>query len=432
MAICWATIIADGYDLIVYGSVLPSLLQYRAWNLTEVQAGTIGSYALAGMLFGALIVGTITDIVGRRKIMLFCITWFSLSMGLCAIAPSPELFGLFRFVAGLGLGGVIPTAIALTIEYAPPRRRNLTNSLMFCGYSVGGIIAALLSIMLLSQFGFRVMFFIGMLPLVTILPLAYKYLPESIDFLLTSNRKAEAETLAQQYEVSLANREPASVGEDSTRESRLAGLTALFSRSYLAATLLFFAACFMGLLLVYGLNTWLSNIMFEAGYPLNSSLTFLLVLNLGAIVGTPLVGAAADRFGSRPVVTLAFLAAAASIFLLSFQMPSLLLYLFVAVAGVGTIGTTILVNAYTANYYPATSRATALGWSLGVGRIGAIIGPTFGGLVAASSLGFEWNFYAFAVPALLGALTIFLIPRGVPSITGESSPEAAESDATVS
>ncbi len=127
--ICFATVVFDGYDLIVYGTVVPALLEYREWDLTAVEAGAIGSYALIGMLFGAMMVGTITDIVGRRKIMLFCISWFSLFMGLCAIAPSPELLGLFRFIAGLGLGRVVPTAIALTIEYAPPHRRSTRSAI---------------------------------------------------------------------------------------------------------------------------------------------------------------------------------------------------------------------------------------------------------------------------------------------------------------
>jgi AAHS family benzoate transporter-like MFS transporter len=164
VAICFASIVFDGYDLIVYGTVVPALLEYREWDLTAVEAGAIGSYALIGMLFGAMMVGTITDIVGRRKIMLFCISWFSLFMGLCATAPSPELLGLFRFIAGLGLGGVVPTAIALTIEYAPPHRRSFTNALMFSGYSVGGILAALLAIPLLPAFGWRLMFAIGLAP----------------------------------------------------------------------------------------------------------------------------------------------------------------------------------------------------------------------------------------------------------------------------
>jgi AAHS family benzoate transporter-like MFS transporter len=412
VAICFVTIVFDGYDLIVYGAVVPALLEHRGWDLTAVGAGAINSLALIGMLFGALTVGTITDIVGRRKIMLFCISWFSLAMGLCALAPSPELLGLFRFIAGLGLGGVIPTAIALTIEYAPSHRRSFTNALMFSGYSVGGILASVLAIPLLPAFGWRLMFAIGLAPLVLVVPLAYKFMPESVSFLMANNRREEAEALARRYEIPLEQEElDSSSGEVSTWRDKL---RALFSRSYGVATALFWVGTFIGLFLVYGLNTWLPQIMLEAGYPLGSSLSFLLVLNLGAILGTPLAGAAADRFGSKPITSVAFLTAAACIALLSIQLPLLAIYILVALAGVGTIGTTILVNAYTAKHYPADRRATALGWALGFGRLGAILAPVYGGYVIASiasQLGLQWNFYAFAVPALFGMLVMLLVPR---------------------
>lgn len=428
VAICWLTIIFDGYDLIVYGAVVPSLLEYREWALTPERAGVIGSYALVGMLFGALIAGTITDIVGRRKIMLVSIAWFSVAMGLCAIAPNPELFGLFRFIAGLGLGGVTPTAIALTIEYSPVNKRNFNNALMFSGYSIGGILSALLAIPLLPMFGWRAMFWIGLAPLVLILPLAYKFLPESVGFLLAKGRREEAEELARRFDVPVeAGAGSAEEAEDvSTRRSKTGALASLFSRNYVVATLLFWIASLLGLLLVYGLSTWLPKIMLEAGYPLGSALTFLLVLNIGAIVGVICASTLADRFGSKPITGLSFLAAAVSIFLMTLQPPTPILYALVAVAGLGSIGTQILVNAYVAGHYPAGNRATGLGWSLGVGRLGAILGPPFGGFIIGSQLGLEWNFYAFAIPALLGAVVILTVPRSPAS--GSSAASVSASD----
>ncbi|MGH3088868.1 MAG: MFS transporter [Rubrobacteraceae bacterium] len=342
--------------------------------------------------------------------MLFFIAWFSLSMGLCAMAPSAELFGLFRFIAGLGLGGVVPTAIALTIEYAPPNWRTLANSTMFSGYSIGGILAALLAIALLPDFGFRTMFWIGMLPLVTLLPLAWRFLPESVGFLVANGRRDEAEALARRYGIRIERKDASSPAATEGR-GRLGALASLFSRSYIAPTMLFWFATFIGLLLVYGFNTWLPQIMREAVYPLGSALSFLLILNLGAILGTPVAGALADRYGRKLITIACFLAAAVCIWLLSFALPTLGLYALVAVAGLGAIGTTILVNACCAQYYPAGSRATGLGWSLGIGRLGAIAGPLFGGFIAASQLGFEWNFYAFAVLALLGGFFMLLLPR---------------------
>ena len=434
VAICLVTIVFDGYDLIVYGAVVPTLLQDPDWQLTPEQAGNIGSYALVGMVIGTLTVGALTDIIGRRKIMLGSIIWFSLAMGATALAPSPEVFGLLRFVTGLGLGGVVPTAIALTVEYAPAHRRNFNNALMFSGFSIGGVMAAILAINLVPDFGFRTMFWIGIAPLFLVIPLAYRYLPESVSFLMARGRYDEARELAAKYDVPLDI--PAADAPAEPASGRRAGaLAVLFSREHLVATVLFGVASFFGLLLVYGLNTWLPQIMREAGYPLGSALRFLLVLNVGAVVGALLVSILADRFGSKPVTTLAFLSAAVSIYALSLEPSAALLYLLIAVAGFGTIGTQILVNGYVATHYPADSRATALGWSLGVGRIGAIVGPTFGGWMLASGRGLEWNFYGFAVPAVLGAAVIAAVPaaarraRRQPAPTFHPAPEAERTGA---
>jgi AAHS family benzoate transporter-like MFS transporter len=405
IAICWVTIVFDGYDLIVFGAVVPALLEYKEWGLSPEEAGTIGSYALFGMLIGALIAGTITDLVGRRKIILFCITWFSLAMGLCAIAPSPELFGFCRFLAGLGLGGVVPTASAITIEYAPPARSKFLYALMFSGFSVGGILAAALAIPIVPEFGFRAMFFIGLAPLVLILPLAWKFLPESISFLVARGRHAEAEELARRYDVELPAEQPAA------QTGKLAPVASLFRRDYVVATGTFWAICFLMLLLVYGLNTWLAQIMKEAGYPLGSSLAFLATLNLGAIVGAISAGRAADRFGSKAVTSIGFLVGAASIAALALQPPQAVVYALLFIGGYGTIGTAMIVNAYVTEHYPPASRATALGWALGIGRTGAIVGPTLGGILLGAGIALEWNFFVFAFVAVLASVLCAVVPR---------------------
>jgi len=403
VAICLVTIVFDGYDLIVYGAVVPALTAPGSeWHLTLPQAGAIGSYALMGMVVGTLIVGALTDILGRRRIMLASIAWFSIAMGLSAMAPSPEIFGAMRFVTGIGLGGVVPTAIALTVEYAPPHRRNFNNALMFSGFSIGGVLAAVLAINLLPDHGFRVLFWVGMAPLLIVVPLAWKFLPESAAYLLARGRRGEAEALAARYGIPL----PAESGSAETKSA----IATLFAGNRVIATVLFGAASFIGLLLVYGLNQWLPKIMTTAGFPLGSALTFLLVLNVGAVVGSLLVSLLADRWGSKAVTIAAFGSAAASLAALATKPEAGLLMALVAVAGFGTTGTQILINGYVATHYPASARATALGWSLGIGRIGAIVGPTYGAWLLASGKGIEWNFYGFAIPAVIGALIIAAVP----------------------
>ncbi|HET9772109.1 MAG TPA: aromatic acid/H+ symport family MFS transporter [Acidimicrobiia bacterium] len=401
LGLCFATIVFDGYDLIVYGSVIPDLLEYEPWGLTPQRVGTIGSIALAGMLVGALAVGTLTDLIGRRKVLLVCLVWFSVAMGLCAVAPSAGLFAACRFLAGLGLGGVMPTTVALTVEWAPKDRHHLFNALMFSGYSVGGVLAALLAIWFLPDYGFRVLFALGALPLITVVPLAFRYLPESRDF----------QPRAEKSVVSGAG------------GLRRALPTTLFTRQRLVASVLFPLASFCGLLLVYGLNTWLPKIMQKAGYPLTSALAFLVMLNVGAVIGALGGSAVADRLGPKQVTAAGFLVAAGSVLLMSQGLSIGTLYVVVAAAGLGSVGTQILLNGYVASYYGPEHRASALGWTLGIGRLGAILGPTVGGFLLASSLGVDWNFYTFAVAAVAGAILVALVPPAL----GGTSPGYAES-----
>ncbi len=427
LGVCWVTIIFDGYDVVVYGAVVPALLEHREWALTPAEVGVIGSYALLGMFVGSLVVGTITDILGRRKTLIGCVVWFSIAMGLCAIAPSSELFSLFRFIAGLGLGGLLPTATALTTEYSPQRSRNFIYALMFTGFPLGGILAAFLGILLIPTFGFRIMFFIGMLPLLVVVPLAVKYLPESMAFLMAAGRRTEAEAIANRYGIPLES-EPVRSAPEAERAAaprRLGALANLFSRGFLAATLLFWVATFLCLFMIYGLNTWLPQIMLEAGYPLGSALAFLLVFNVGAIIGTVLIATAADRFGSKPVTIATFVLAAVSVALLSVQLPTLALYALVALGGVGVIATQTFVNAYVSKHYPVRTSATALGWSLGIGRLGSVAAPPVLGILVGSGLGVGWNFYAIAIPGLIGAVIIALVPKSPAESTQRPTAEAA-------
>jgi MFS transporter, AAHS family, benzoate transport protein len=411
--LCGLAVMFDGYDLIVYGTVVPALLQYEPWGLTPERVGVIGSYAVFGMLVGALTAGTVTDIIGRRKALLICVTWFSLFTSLCAIAPSPEMFGLLRFLAGIGLGGLIPVATALTLEYAPGHRRNFTYLAMMATYNVGGLIAAGLAIVLIPRFGWPVMFLIALVPFVIVVPLGLKYLPESISFLLAQGRREEAEVLSRRHGIPLQEVASTVQKEEETavHAGRLHALKTLVSRHYLVRTLAFWVASFMGLMLIYGLSAWLPEVMRVAGYSVGSALSFLLLFNAGAAIGLLFVGRIADKLGTKLVCALAFCVAGGSIALLSAGMSLLLTYVFAGLAGVGTFGGMTLIYSYIGQYYPASSRATALGWSAGVGRTGAIVGPILGGILVGAQLAVPWGFYVFALAGLIAAVIIFLMPR---------------------
>ena len=409
--LCFVSIVFDGYDLVVYGAIVPSLLQYEAWGLTPVETGAYGSYALAGMFIGAILVGYLTDVVGRRKVLLVSITMFSLLMVATALAPSPELFGLFRFLAGLGLGGVIPTAIAVTVEFSAPHRRNFNNALMFSGYAVGGILAALLAMLLLGAIGFRGMLGIGGLPLVTVVPLLFLLLPESPAYLRARGRLEEAAQVVRDYGLQAPDDETpaASAAAPARTQNRL---RAILSGRWAAATLLFCLAGIAGQTLVYGLNTWMPQLLILADYSLTSSLSFLLTVNIGAVLGVVVSSRLADAFGPRPVTAFSFFSSGAALLLMGTGiMPLWAMYLLVAVVGFGSIGAQILVNGFVATYFTDATRATALGMTLGIGRIGAVLAIAGGGVLVASQLGNFVNFSVWSIAALVGIVAVLAVPR---------------------
>ncbi|PFJ16467.1 MFS transporter [Bacillus cereus] len=405
--ICWLAILADGYDLGIYGAVLPKLLEDNSWALSPAHAGTIASYALFGMFIGAILVGTITDLIGRKWTLICCLALFSITMGLAAIAPSPELFGLSRFIGGIGLGGVIPTASALTVEYSPQKRQSFIYALMFTGYPLGIVLGAILSMFMLENFGWRIMFGIGMIPLLFI-PFIIRYLPESIQFLLSRNRQEKVNHILNRFQIEFHVKDETPPTPSNIQKKN--GFLTLFSKEYIKATLLFWTTYIMGMFLIYGLNTWLPQMMRQAGYPLGSSLSFLLMLNITAAIGALFAGAIADRIGAKIVISISYLMAAICIGLLTIKPSVTIIYLFIGLAGIGSVGITQILNAYVTQYFPSHIRATSLGWGLGLGRVGAIAGPILVGAIMTMQYDWAWNFYLFSFAGLIAAISVFFIP----------------------
>jgi len=194
---CALIIIFDGYDLVIYGVALPVLM--KEWNLTPLEAGALGSYALFGMMAGALIFGPLSDRIGRKKAITICVILFSGFTVLNGFTTNPTEFGICRFIAGLGIGGVMPNVVALMSEYAPQKIRSTLVAIMFSGYSVGGMLSAGLGMVLLPSYGWQSVFYIAGIPLL-LLPLIMKYLPESVGFMVKEGRTEEAAAVLSRVE----------------------------------------------------------------------------------------------------------------------------------------------------------------------------------------------------------------------------------------
>lgn len=424
-----AALTFDGYDLVVYGTVVSGLLRdpSQIGQLDPTTAGALGSYALIGVMVGALASGAIGDFVGRRKVMLLALAWFSVGMAATALTTSVTLFGAFRFFTGIGVGALVATAGAIVAEFAPKNRRNLCNAIVYSGVPAGGVLASLLALGFGNGLDWRPLFWIGSVPLVTILPLALAKLPESPMWLLSRGRREEAEELSRRTGVVLPSTgpTPAATRTDGAPRER-AGFAGLATRRFALPTALLGLMSFAGLLLTYGLNTWLPEIMGQYGFGKAYSLTFLLVLNAAAIVGGLVAAATVDRTGPKRIIAGTFALAAVALVLLTFHMPFAVLLTAVGVAGVGTIGTQVLVYGFVSNFYTTQTRAAGVAWCAGFGRLGGILGPLAGGLLLSAGVTGQAAFWIFAVVALLGAVVTALVPR--PAAHGEAPAAAPAHD----
>lgn len=390
VGLCWLAVLFDGLDMFVYGSVLPHMLQEKALGITPGQAGDLGSYATFGMLVGALAAGTVADRIGRKKLMVSCVALFSLASGLCAIAGSVGVFGFGRTLAGVGLGGLLPTAISMVSDYAPRGRAAITIGLLMTAHHAGGILSAYVALWVVEPLGWRSAFWVCVVPLLFV-PVLLKFLPESLSFLVAQGRTEEARTLAGRYGAELP---AAPAGLPAT--TRWESLAGLFRGREWIQTLLYWLASFGGLLLVYGVATWLPTLMRGEGYELGSALTFVVLFNLGGIVGMLVAGRASDRFGAPRISAIWFALTACGVFLLSVHMPPALTFGVVFLTGVFLNSAQTMIYATVSIGSAPAHRATAVGWTSGMGRFGAVFGPWLGGRLLDADKG-DWGFTAFAL-----------------------------------
>jgi AAHS family benzoate transporter-like MFS transporter len=297
-------------------------------------------------------------------------------------------------------------------EYAPKGKKNLINAITNGGIPLGSLLAALLAallaIVLMLHIGWRGLFAIGALPIITLLPLAYFKMPESVAWLASRGRLDEARALSERTGVALPDAAPAAAATDDA-PTRI-GFAGLFSRSYVLPTLVLGLMRATGLMLVYSLNTWLPEIMLRAGFNAKGSLSFLAVLNGGSLFGALAASRAADRFGPKPVVAACFATGAAALVLLTAGFPLAGLLVVVAVVGLGTSGTQTLIYGFVANYYRTHVRAAGVAWCAGFGRLSGIGGPMLGSAMIGAGLQLDAIFHVLAGLGLVGAALTLLVP----------------------
>ncbi len=388
IAACAAAIFFDGFDAQAIGYVGPSLI--KSFGIAPAALGPVFSGGLVGIMLGALFLAPLADRLGRRPVILGSILLFAAFTLATAWVDSPTALLWLRVLTGLGLGGCMPNAIALTTEYSPARLQGFLVTLMFNGFTLGSLLGGVLAHQLIPRFGWRAVFVAGgSLPLLLV-PLLFFVLPESPS-------------------VRLAKQE--SEGRRSIRE--------LFTRGRGRATVVLWTVFFMSLLDVYLLVSWLPTALNQAGIPAQNAIIIGSLLQVGALLGTLLCGAGLDRFGGNAMLVPAYVVGAMSIAAIGVFSSSSIVLTTVAVvmAGAGIIGGQTAANALAAATYPTEIRSTGVGWALGIGRIGSILGPLVAAGLLMVHVSVRGIFLVSAIPALVAASAIALFGpwRGKPN-----------------
>ena len=414
LLVCATVLFIDGFDTQAIGYVAPAVAQ--DWKLARGALGPVFGAGLFGLMIGALVFGPIADRIGRRWIIIVSTAAFGIG-ALATIFTSdvPSLLAI-RFLTGLGLGGAMPNAVALTSEFSPHRRRATMVMAMFCGFSVGAAIGGLLAAALIPAFGWRSVFVVGGVAPLLLVPFLVVRLPESVRFLALSSQANErvAALLAQ---IAPSVRHPAGTRFEA-QEIKLPGIPVvhLFGTGRVWATLAFWVMFFMSLLDLYLLSNWLPTVLNDLGASVSAAAVIGSMLQVGGVVGVFTLGQFIDRFSFR-ALALTYFAASIAVAAIGFTGHSIALTTTaIFCAGFCIVGGQTASNALAATFYPTTIRSTGVGWALGIGRVGSIVGPLVGGIMLARRMSNESVFVAAAVPALCACLASFALSR----ITGAS------------
>lgn len=407
VAICFILNMLDGMDVLILSYVAPALS--ADWQVSPERLGVVFSAGLAGMAAGGLLIAPLADRFGRRKLILAALVMMTLAMFGSSVATSIGELIASRFVVGIGIGTVLASMAALTAEYAPARHRTFAVGFLQAGYPVGATITGFVVASQVGTHGWQAMLLGAAVLCAIAIPFVWLLLPESIAFLLSRQPKG---ALAK------ANRLLAAIGQPqmdalparNVAVTRHAGVRGLLSDGRAPSTILLWLAIIFAFMTLYFVISWIPKLAVEAGLPAKDAIYAGAIYNIGAFVGTSSIGLVAMRFDLRRLILVYMtLAAAALVVFGSVAMPLAMTLATAFLIGVFVQGGFNGCYPLATSLYPPEARGTGLGWAMGMGRIGAVIGPMLGGFLLAAKVSLPIIFGIFAVPVVLAGLCAVLI-----------------------
>ncbi|MBX7487919.1 MFS transporter [Qipengyuania sp. GH25] len=408
-AMCMTSLILDGFDVQAIGYVAPAII--REWGIDRAELTPVFSAGLIGMLIGSFALSWLADRIGRRKVLIGACAFFGACMVATAFVENVTQLIAIRFITGLGLGGIMPNAMALAGEFSQKRFRVTVMMLVASGFTIGAALGGLFSALLLEIASWHMVFIVGGLAPLLLTVTMLIYLPESLQFRLRKGVEQrdifeELKRLRPQW---LPH--PGMLITLPESDSKSASVASLFTPERRRGTFVLFAVNFMNLIVLYFLASWLPTLLVGSGHDESTAIIAATCVQIAGIIGTLTMGRAIDRLGFNAVLIPMFAIAAIGIFLSGQDLGTFALFAAVSVAGFCIVGGQPALNSLAASFYPAAVRSTGIGWSLGFGRFGSILGPVLGGYFIEKNWSNPMLFTAMAAPAVISMALVMLMPR---------------------
>ncbi len=396
----------DGMDVMVISYVAPHISS--AWSISPQSLGIVFSAGLLGMSIGAMFLAPFADKIGRKTMILICGLLMGISVFSTILANSVEALIFFRVISGLGIGGMLASTATLTAEYAPKQKKDFWVSFVMAGYPIGAVLSGMVAAKVIPVYGWQTMFQIAGISTLCTLPITYFFLAESLDFLLKTqpqNALNKANSILKKMSLPILVSLPNISSESKIKVS----VTSLLIPETKTATIRLWIAIFMAFASLYFLTTWIPKLASATGLSVELAIYAGTIFNLGAFLGIVSQGYLSSKFGLKRTI-FGFLVVTAFLMLIfGFFSGSVMTLILFGLIGFGIQGGFVGLYSVAARIYPTEIRNTGVGWAVGAGRIGAIVGPLLGGVLIGLGLSMSINFIVFAVPTLIGGIITLYI-----------------------
>jgi len=408
--VCFLMNMLDGMDVMIISYAAPAIA--KAWSVSSEALGMVFSSGLLGMTCGALFLAPFADTIGRKAMMLLSAAIMGVSIYVTSSAGGVSGLILFRFLSGLGIGSMLASTAALTAEYTPNRTKDFWVSLVIAGYPVGAVLSGLVAADLIPQYGWQTLFQLAGATTLLALPLVQLFLAESLEFYLKSQPAGaldKVNSLLRKLGLEELDRLPA-------RQIQPKGIQAreLLKGEYRLSTIQLWTALFLAFATLYFLTSWIPKLASNAGLSIELAIYAGTVFNGGAFFGIVTQGYFSSRFGLKKTIGVFLILTGVLMAVFQIFVGSPLLLLVFGLLGFGVQGGFVGLYAVAARLYPTEFRTTGVGWSIGIGRLGGIIGPAIGGVLIGMGLSMATNFLIYALPtAFAGIMTIYIASKKI-------------------